>query len=331
VRRARRPRPLLKWARARADSGRRRWRPDLRPRCRCHDAGNGLRSGLAHQSECGHDRRSSCVHVQGGTLGLDTPIAALLPTWRGAERAAVRVRHLLDHSSGLPAHRRLWEQARGRDAFERAIAETPSDALPGTRSVYSDLGFMLLGFVLADIAGGRWTNSGRTGGAARCPPRAILAFGLPASAWLLADSNSPGRSRANGNSDPLARPGALWRKCTTNAAALGGVAAHAGLFGTAHAGRGFARLVLQTFQSVHAATAHLTPCACSRSRPRARIPRARWDTMRPTSSCGALMSRPDGDSSMTPETRPHRLPHVGGSDRISCVLFDIYLLVDLYI
>src|SRR5579863_1927732 len=69
-------------------------------------------------------------HLQAGTLELDTPIRALLPSWRGADRATVIVRHLLDHSSGLPAHARLWEHARGRDAFERAIAQTPLERPP---------------------------------------------------------------------------------------------------------------------------------------------------------------------------------------------------------
>ena len=58
------------------------------------------------------------------------------------------IRDLLSHSSGLPAHRHYYSQLAGGAAFERAIAAEPLDAPPATQSVYSDLGFMLLGFIL---------------------------------------------------------------------------------------------------------------------------------------------------------------------------------------
>jgi len=228
-------------------------------------------------------------HVQGGTLGLDTPIAALLPTWRGAERAAVRVRHLLDHSSGLPAHRRLWEQARGRDAFERAIAETPLDALPGTRSVYSDLGFMLLGFVLADIAGRPLDEQWEDWRRGALPPEAILAFGPAGERMASGGFEFPGPI-APTEFDPWRGRVLCGEVHDENAAALGGVAAHAGLFGTAHAVGAFARLVLQTFQS---STPLGSPDAMRLFAQPSHAHGSRalgWDTMRPTSSCGALMS-----------------------------------------
>jgi CubicO group peptidase (beta-lactamase class C family) len=227
-------------------------------------------------------------HVQAGTLALDTPIRALLPSWRGADRAAVSVRHLLDHSSGLPAHRRLWEQVRGRDAFERAIALTPLEATPGVRSVYSDLGFMLLGFLVADLAGRpldeQWTGWRR----AALPGEAILAFAA-------SGSPAPGKPGFAGSVAPTELD--PWRGRVLcgevhdeNAAALGGVAAHAGLFGTARAVGAFARLVLQTFQSP---TPLGTPDAMRLFARPSHPDESRalgWDTMRPTSSCGALMS-----------------------------------------
>src|SRR5690606_14007371 len=70
------------------------------------------------------------------------------------DRDGVSIRRLLDHSSGLPAHRRYFERLQGRAAFEQAICAEPLEYAPGTRSVYSDPGFMLLGFALEE-AGGR--------------------------------------------------------------------------------------------------------------------------------------------------------------------------------
>ncbi len=81
-------------------------------------------------------------------LSLDDTVSRHLASWRGADRDAVTVRHLLDHSSGLPAHARLWEQAAGRAEYERVLSALPLERAPGTTSVYSDPGFMLLGFML---------------------------------------------------------------------------------------------------------------------------------------------------------------------------------------
>jgi CubicO group peptidase (beta-lactamase class C family) len=218
--------------------------------------------------------------VEDGRLALDNRVADRLESWRGSDRDAVEVRHLLDHSSGLPAHARLWQRARGRDAVERVIAETPLEAPPGTRALYSDLGFMLLGFVLTEAGGAtldvQWEEFRR-----RALPRdALLTYPLTPTAGLVAPTEIDswrGRLLRGEVHDE-------------NAAALGGVAAHAGLFGTARGVGAFARLVLQTFQSP-------TPLGRSETMRRFATPvldgssRALgWDTMRPTSSCGPLMS-----------------------------------------
>src|SRR5579871_4875880 len=57
-------------------------------------------------------------------------------------REKIRVRDLLSHSSGLPAWRLLGDD---HQAVIRAVKETPLEYPTGTRSVYSDLGFILLG------------------------------------------------------------------------------------------------------------------------------------------------------------------------------------------
>src|SRR5262249_47055002 len=76
-----------------------------------------------------------------------------------------------------------------------------------------------------------------------------------------------------------------------NAALLGGVAGHAGLFGTAPDVGRYARLVLETF---HQETALGTPNLMRAFATRADVKESSralgWDTMLPTSSCGTLMS-----------------------------------------
>jgi CubicO group peptidase (beta-lactamase class C family) len=76
-----------------------------------------------------------------------------------------------------------------------------------------------------------------------------------------------------------------------NAAALGGVAAHAGLFGTAQSVGTFARLVLRTFrEATILGTSDVMRIFATRSNVPEGSRALGWDTMLPTSSCGTRMS-----------------------------------------
>ena len=89
-------------------------------------------------------------------LQLDAPLAKFLPEFvslaprrRQAERESVTIRMLLLHSGGLPAYEKLFQFAHSRDELVRGALMTPLISLPGTRAEYSDIGFVLLGEVLA--------------------------------------------------------------------------------------------------------------------------------------------------------------------------------------
>ena len=96
--------------------------------------------------------------VESGQLDLDMSIAARLPEFLAlsgdlSERAAVTVRHLLAHNSGLPVYARLFERYTTAESLFEACAHMPLEAPPGTRAAYSDIGFILLGRVLERVAG----------------------------------------------------------------------------------------------------------------------------------------------------------------------------------
>jgi CubicO group peptidase (beta-lactamase class C family) len=59
---------------------------------------------------------------------------------------------LLAHSSGLPAHEKLFLKARTRDELLHAAFTTPLTANPATRAEYSDIGFIILGTALERVA-----------------------------------------------------------------------------------------------------------------------------------------------------------------------------------
>lgn len=93
-----------------------------------------------------------------GALALDQPVSELLPGFAAEQaadprRAAVTVRMLLDHSSGLPGYVRLFESASDRRSILELCMRQPLTAAPGTRAEYSDIGFMLLGAILEQLAG----------------------------------------------------------------------------------------------------------------------------------------------------------------------------------
>jgi CubicO group peptidase (beta-lactamase class C family) len=85
-------------------------------------------------------------------LRLDEPIADCFAEWRGEDRLRVTVADLLEHASGLAA-RLVDAPPAGRREFEHDICTSPLAYAPRTQAVYSDLGFVLLGFLAADRAG----------------------------------------------------------------------------------------------------------------------------------------------------------------------------------
>ena len=92
--------------------------------------------------------------IETGPVPLDSLVSHYLPEFDRTDKQSITVRHLLTHSSGLPAWRPLYILAKGDR--ERTLAEVSNlelDYKPGTRVVYSDLGFITLGLLLERLAG----------------------------------------------------------------------------------------------------------------------------------------------------------------------------------
>lgn len=223
-------------------------------------------------------------HLATGALSLDTPVVRRVPAFTGAGRDAITVADLLEHCAGLPAHRPYYRRIAGRDAFAAAIAAEPLAYPPRTRHEYTDLGFMLLGLVLEDV--------GRASLAAQFDAwrddalgNAVIGFGYrPAPDCVVAPTEvDPWRGRVLTG---VVHDG--------NAAALGGVAGHAGLFGTAAAVGAFARWFLALWLGRVEASAGVPAAVAARFAARGRAPGSSralgWDTMLPTSSCGTRFS-----------------------------------------
>ena len=233
--------------------------------------------------------------VDAGRLVIDSAIADHFSEWQGADRDIVTVRDLLSHSSGLTAYLPFFRDYTGRLEFQRAICTLPLEYPPRTRSVYSDLGFILLGFLIEDV---HPPSSSYGGAPGTFDPSSSLPLQFRRLASFLTSEpltfNPPRdwRSRiAPTEQDPWRGRLLTGEVHDENAWALGGAAGHAGLFGTAAAVGTFARAVLRTITGEHVLA---SPDTMREFISRRDIPNSSralgWDTMLPSSSCGTRLS-----------------------------------------
>ncbi len=229
--------------------------------------------------------------VEGRLLALTDPVRKWLPEWRGSDRESVTIRDLLSHSSGLPAYLPFFRDHAGRIEFEPAICHTPLEYAPGSQSIYSDLGFMLLGFILED-AHGASGQPGRFNQAATLSAQFRRVASFVTAEPLTFNPPRPWRPRtAPTELDPWRGRMLIGEVHDENAWGLGGAAGHAGLFGTAGAVGSFAQAVLQTIAGERLLAEPSTFREFIRPTDVPGSSRALgWDTMRPTSSCGTRMS-----------------------------------------
>ena len=226
--------------------------------------------------------------VEEGRLALTDPVRRHLREWHGVDREQVTIADLLAHSSGLTAYLPFYRDYKGRCEFQQAICAMPLEYPPRTQSIYSDLGFILLGFILEDV--------GRAPLAHQFVELWRRFDGDPDSSNSILCYNPPPELKSRTAPTEVDH----WRGRLLvgevhdeNAWALGGAAGHSGLFGTAQAVGQFARAMLRTLigGSDLAGVPPETVILFTTRQPVPNSSRALgWDTMLPTSSCGARMS-----------------------------------------
>lgn len=174
-----------------------------------------------------------------GRLDLEAGAASLLPELRGSPYEDVTLRDLGCHRAGLPDWRPLYLRARDLSGYAHAIAALPPAAPRGT-SLYSDLGYILLGAAVERAAGEALDRSFEKRIA---NPLGLDSIGFPREgrAFSNAAPTEAGTSQERELAGDEGRSYA-WRDRAIpgvvhdeNARVLGGVAGHAGLFGTVDA------------------------------------------------------------------------------------------------
>ena len=171
---------------------------------------------------------------EAGRLDIDRTVASYLPGLNAAEKSGITIRQLLTHRGGFEAFAPLWRTFHGREEFLRQINARPLTSVPGTKTVYSDWDFILLGLVVERITGTtldafvdqRVFKPLRMNDTRFLPPAGLK----PRIAPTEIDSTRGGLLRGIVHDE--------------NAWALGGVSGHAGLFSTAADLAVFAQMML---------------------------------------------------------------------------------------
>src|SRR5215475_10377509 len=167
-------------------------------------------------------------------IDLNAPVEKYLPTWTGRNKELVTIRHLLTHTSGLPAFKPYDEITHDPDSLAKLMFTTPFDTTPGAKMVYSDIGAWTLGRVLETMTGQKldvylhehvFEPAGMHDTQYK-PPASLI----PRIAPTEVDPKRGGLVRGKVHDE--------------RAYYLGGVSAHAGLFSDAHDLTRFAQMYL---------------------------------------------------------------------------------------
>jgi CubicO group peptidase (beta-lactamase class C family) len=205
-----------------------------------HDALLDTRYDLASLTKVMATTPALMLLVAEGKLHLDQPVAELLPAFAEHGKSEITVRHLLSHSSGLRPWRAYFADLRerelrrgatllatpeGRESILIRIQRSAPVHDPGEASVYGDLGFIVLGALVEQVSGESLDVFCR---------RHVYEPLEMADTHFNPVPFTGDRSRYAATEQCEWREKIVWGEVHDgNAWAMGGVAGHAGLFGTA--------------------------------------------------------------------------------------------------
>ena len=175
------------------------------------------------------------LFIQEGDFSLEQTVGQLLGEPLSKELSKTPLRALLNHSSGLPDWRPYYASlplktsiSKAKQFVYQSIHQEPFIYVPGTKNLYSDLGFILLGEILEKLSG---RNLDRL-----FQERLVVPLGLKDIGFIPRDRSAPfekGREFAATEHSVDRKKVIVGEVHDDNAYGMGGVAGHAGLFGTA--------------------------------------------------------------------------------------------------
>jgi CubicO group peptidase (beta-lactamase class C family) len=168
--------------------------------------------------------------LQWGQLDLDDRLGNVLAAFNETDKADIRIRHLLSHQAGFPAWQPYFENLRPKPMAERRgllasrLVHEPLIGAPGFESCYSDLDFMVLQMVVETVSGQPLNHF--------ASEHLYRPLGLKDLFFTSTTASPPLRPFAATENCPWRGRVLKGHVHDDNAYVLGGVAGHAGLFGT---------------------------------------------------------------------------------------------------
>jgi len=190
--------------------------------------------------------------VEEGKVGLDQPVSSILDEFSGmrpimpyedplnpgqmvpvagkqenemVDASKVTFRNLLTHNSGLPAWKPLFKES-GAEAARQVAMKTAFFYPTGARVVYSDIGLILLGMVVEKLSGLRLDEA--------VYQRVTRPLRLHSTSYLpTSEKHYDSTNIAPTEISPWRGRRLVAEVHDENAARLGGIAGHAGIFATA--------------------------------------------------------------------------------------------------
>jgi CubicO group peptidase (beta-lactamase class C family) len=218
-----------------------------------------------------------------GKLDLSRTVQSYLPEFSAPDKAAITVRMLLTHRGGLEAFAPLWKDWRGRTDYLAQINARPLANPPGTKVVYSDWDFVLMGLIVERITGTTLDAFTAT--------RVFAPLGMSSTRFTPDTTDAALMRRIALTALDTLRGQLHGSVHDPNAWALGGVAGHAGLFGSARDLAVFAQMLLNG--GTYAGVRLVKPATIARWTSAQDVGSSRalgWDTPSAVSSAGRFFS-----------------------------------------
>ena len=226
-----------------------------------------------------------------GKLDLSRTVQSYLPEFDAPDKAAITVRMLLTHRGGLEAFAPLWRDTKGRAEYLTQINTRPLRGAPGSLVVYSDWDFVLMGLIIERITG--------TTLDAFAAARVFGPLSMSSTRFAPDTADAALMNRVVYTALDTLRGQLHGSVHDPNAWALGGVAGHAGLFGSARDLAVFAQMLLNG--GTYAGTRIVKPTTV-----------ARWTTSQDPASSRALgWDSPSAVSSAGRYFSPRSFGHTG--------------------
>jgi CubicO group peptidase (beta-lactamase class C family) len=174
---------------------------------------------------------AAMILIQEGKLKLDQKLGTIIPALKNTPKSEIQICHLLSHTSGLPDYRPYYLKIcksptkLRKETLRKYLAKEPLISSVGEKTIYSDLGFMMLDWLIETFSGCRMDQY--------IAKKIYQPLGLTGLFFIDLEDDIPEKRYAATEKCPWRQRLMNGMVHDENAFTTGGIAGHAGLFGTA--------------------------------------------------------------------------------------------------